>query len=237
MQIKTKAIVISTLKFQEKSLIVKCFTQSNGIKSYFVNNAFTGKNNKQKKAFFQPLMQLEIEAIHKNKATLERFKEVKIATPYQTINYDIYKTTIVLFLSEFLNHAIKEEEANEALFEYLEAALLWLDNHNEISNFHLIVLIQITKYLGFYPENPSETIDYFDQLEGVFTDLPSSNSLSAEDTILLKKLLALKLDNIQNSFSVNQRQILLKIIVNYFTLNVEGFKKPKSLEVFKEVFS
>ncbi|MEQ3661336.1 MAG: DNA repair protein RecO [Flavobacterium sp.] len=237
MQIKTKAIVISTLKFQEKSLIVKCFTQSNGIKSYFVNNAFTGKNNKQKKAFFQPLMQLEIEAIHKNKATLERFKEVKIATPYQTINYDIYKTTIVLFLSEFLNHAIKEEEANEALFEYLEAALLWLDNHNEISNFHLIVLIQITKYLGFYPENPSETIDYFDQLEGVFTDLPSSNSLSAEETILLKKLLALKLDNIQNSFSVNQRQILLKIIVNYFTLNVEGFKKPKSLEVFKEVFS
>lgn len=237
MQIKTKAIVISTLKFQEKSLIVKCFTQSNGIKSYFVNNAFTGKNNKQKKAFFQPLMQLEIEAIHKNKATLERFKEVKIATPYQTINYDIYKTTIVLFLSEFLNHAIKEEEANEALFEYLEAALLWLDNHNEISNFHLIVLIQITKYLGFYPENPSETIDYFDQLEGVFTDLPSSNSLSAEETILLKKLLALKLDNIQNSFSVNQRQILLKIIINYFTLNVEGFKKPKSLEVFKEVFS
>lgn len=237
MQIKTKAIVISTLKFQEKSLIVKCFTQSNGIKSYFVNNAFTGKNNKQKKAFFQPLMQLEIEAIHKNKATLERFKEVKIATPYQTINYDIYKTTIVLFLSEFLNHAIKEEEANEALFEYLEAALLWLDNHNEISNFHLIVLIQITKYLGFYPENPSETIDYFDQLEGVFTDFPSSNSLSAEETILLKKLLALKLDNIQNSFSVNQRQILLKIIVNYFTLNVEGFKKPKSLEVFKEVFS
>lgn len=237
MQIKTKAIVISTLKFQEKSLIVKCFTQSNGIKSYFVNNAFTGKNNKQKKAFFQPLMQLEIEAIHKNKATLERFKEVKIATPYQTINYDIYKTTIVLFLSEFLNHAIKEEEANEALFEYLEAALLWLDNHNEISNFHLIVLIQITKYLGFYPENPSETIDYFDQLEGVFTDLPSSNSLSAEETILLKKLLALKLDNTQNSFSANQRQILLKIIVNYFTLNVEGFKKPKSLDVFKEVFS
>lgn len=237
MQIKTKAIVISTLKFQEKSLIVKCFTQSNGVKSYFVNNAFTGKNNKQKKAFFQPLMQLEIEAIHKNKATLERFKEVKIATPYQTINYDIYKTTIVLFLSEFLNHAIKEEEANEALFEYLEAALLWLDNHNEISNFHLIVLIQITKYLGFYPENPSETIDYFDQLEGVFTDFPSSNSLSAEETILLKKLLALKLDNTQNSFSANQRQILLKIIVNYFTLNVEGFKKPKSLEVFKEVFS
>ena len=99
MQIKTKAIVISTVKFQEKSLIVKCFTQSNGIKSYFINNAFTGKNNKQKIAFFQPLMQLEIEATNKNKGTLERFKDIKIAIPYQTISYDIYKTTIVLFLS------------------------------------------------------------------------------------------------------------------------------------------
>ncbi|WP_320814313.1 DNA repair protein RecO [Flavobacterium sp.] len=237
MQIKTKAIVISTVKFQEKSLIVKCFTQSNGIKSYFVNNAFTGKNNKQKIAFFQPLMQLEIEATNKNKGTLERFKDIKIAIPYQTISYDIYKTTIVLFLSEFLNHAIKEEEANEALFEYLEAALLWLDNHNEISNFHLIVLIQITKYLGFYPENPSESIDYFDQLEGVFNNAPSSSSLSVDETNLLKKLLVLKLDNIENSFSANQRQILLKIIINYFTLNVEGFKTPKSVEVFKEVFS
>ena len=36
MLVKTKAIVISALKFQEKSLIVKCFTQSDGLKSYFV---------------------------------------------------------------------------------------------------------------------------------------------------------------------------------------------------------
>ena len=237
MHIKTKAIVISTVKFQEKSLIIKCFTQSNGVKSYFVNNAFTGKNNKQKIAFFQPLMQLEIEASNKNKGTLERFKDVKIAIPYQTINYDIYKTTIVLFLSEFLNHAIKEEEPNEPLFEYIETALLWLDNHHEISNFHLIFLIQITKYLGFYPENPTNTVDYFDQLEGVFNNTPSLNSLSIDETILLKRLLVLKLDNIENSFSANQRQILLRIIINYFTLNVEGFKKPKSIEVFKEVFS
>ncbi|MFY8065413.1 MAG: recombination protein O N-terminal domain-containing protein, partial [Flavobacterium sp.] len=30
MLVKTKAIVISALKYQEKSLIVKCFTQSDG---------------------------------------------------------------------------------------------------------------------------------------------------------------------------------------------------------------
>ncbi len=40
MQVKTKAIVISALKYQEKSLIVKCFTESDGLKSYFVKRCF-----------------------------------------------------------------------------------------------------------------------------------------------------------------------------------------------------
>ena len=36
MLVKTKAIVLSALKYQEKSLIVKCFTESDGLKSYSV---------------------------------------------------------------------------------------------------------------------------------------------------------------------------------------------------------
>ena len=73
MLVKTKAIVISTLKYQEKSLIVKCFTQSDGLKSYFVRNAFSSGKTSQKIAYFQPLTILESEATHKNKGTLEHF--------------------------------------------------------------------------------------------------------------------------------------------------------------------
>ncbi len=236
MLIKTKAIVISALKYQEKSLIVKCLTFSDGIKTYFVNNAFSGKKNQQKNAFFQPLNQLEIEAYHKNKGTLERFKELKLVNPYQTISADIFKTTIVLFLSEVLHHAIKEEGKNEELFAFLETAFSWLDHHDEVSNFHLITLIQITKYLGFYPEQDSEK-PYFELTEGVFSEYSSVSSLSLEETQLFKKLLQLKFDDNQKVFSANQRQILLKILIDYYTLNIEGFKKPKSIEVLKEVFS
>jgi DNA repair protein RecO (recombination protein O) len=32
-----------------------------------------------------------------------------------------------MFISEVLHHSIHEEE-NESLFDFLEAALLWLDN-------------------------------------------------------------------------------------------------------------
>ena len=77
MQIKTKAIVISSVKYQEKSLIVKCFTLSDGLKSYFIRDAFSSRKSNQKIAYFQPLTILEIEAVHKNKGTLENFKEIK----------------------------------------------------------------------------------------------------------------------------------------------------------------
>jgi len=61
-------------------------------------------------AYFQPLTILEIEAVHKNKGTLENFKEVKIAVPFHSIHSDIFKSTIAMFVSEVLYHSIQEEE-------------------------------------------------------------------------------------------------------------------------------
>lgn len=235
MLVKTKAIVISSLKYQEKSLIVKCFTLSDGIKSYFVPNAFSGKRNQQKNAFFQPLTILGIEAYHKNKGTLERFKEVRIEVPFQTIPQDIYKTTITLFLSDVLHHALKEDGKNETLFTFLETALTWLDTHQEISNFHLITLLQLTRYLGFYPQTNSER-PFFEMTEGVFVPFQSLTCLSEEETNWFKKLVELKFSDEQKLFSGKQRKMLLKILLDYYTLNIEGFQKPKSLEVLKEVF-
>lgn len=237
MLVKTRAIVISSIKYQEKSLIVKCFTLSDGLKSYFVRDAFSSRKSNQKIAYFQPLSILEIEAAHKNKGTLENFKEIKIATPFSTIHSDVVKSTIVMFLSEMLYHSIHEEEANESLFTFIETALSWLDNHNEISNFHLIFLLETTKYLGFYPDTTDVDLKFFEMTEGIFSPFNAISSLSEHETNLFKKLIDIKFDNSQKNFAGTERQILLKILIDYYSFHLEGFKKPKSLEVLKEVFS
>ncbi|MES2545175.1 MAG: DNA repair protein RecO [Bacteroidota bacterium] len=237
MQVKTKAIVISTLKYQEKSLIVKCFTQSDGLKSYFVRDAFSNRKSNQKIAYFQPLTILEIEALHKNKGTLEHFKEIKLASAFQTIHANIFKSTIVIFLSEILQHSIHEEEKNQDLFTFLETALLWLDTHNEIANFHLILMLEMTKFFGFYPDDSEIGFKFFDSNEGVFTPFQGTNCLSEHETHLLKKLISLKFDSDQKIFAAIERQIILKILLDFYSIHLDGFRKPKSLDVLKEVFS
>ncbi|CAM3943654.1 DNA repair protein RecO [Flavobacterium weaverense] len=237
MQVKTKAIVISSLKFQEKSLIVKCFTLSHGLKSYFVRDAFSSRKSNQKIAYFQPLTILEIEAVHKNKGTLENFKEIKIGTPFHSIHSDIFKSTIVMFISEILHHSIHEEEKNEPLFEFLEAALEWLDNHDEIANFHLILMLETTKYLGFYPDTSDVNMPFFEMTEGVFTPFHAISSLTEHETNLFKKLIDLKFDSDKKTFHVIERQIVLKVLIDYYSFHLDGFKKPKSLDILKEIFS
>lgn len=237
MLVKTKAIVLSTLKYQEKSLIVKCFTETEGLKTYFIPNAFSSRKAHQKSAYFQPLSLLDIEANHKNKGTLEYIKEVRLGYPYSSIYQDIVKSTMLLFLSEVLHHGIKEEEKNEALFSFLETSLLWLDHQEEVVNFHLIVLVELTKFLGFYPDVSSMEGLYFELSEGVFTQEHAISCLSESETVLFKKLLQLKLESSQAVFTGFHRQILLKILLEYYAIHLDGFKKPKSLEILKEVFS
>ena len=215
MLVKTKAIVLSALKYQEKSLIVKCFTASDGLKTYFVRSAFSNKKNSQKIAFFQPLSILEIEALHKNKGQLEYFKEVKSAYSFTSIHSNVYKSTIVLFVAEILQNTIHEEEKNENLFAFLETAIIWLDNHSQIANFHLILMLEITKYLGIYPDLSDNDLKYFELNEGRFSLFQATSSLSEHQTSLFKKLIDLKFENDQKTFHVLERQIVLKILIDY----------------------
>ena len=100
MVIATKAIVLSSLKFGDSDLIVKCFTASSGLKSYLLRNILKSKKGKLKVSLFQPLTILEIEASHKNKGNLERIKEAKVYYSYQTLHTQIVKSSMTIFIAE-----------------------------------------------------------------------------------------------------------------------------------------
>ena len=239
MQVTTKAIVFSALKYGDTSLIVRAFTLSDGLKSYLLKGILTSKKAKLKAAYFQPLTQLEIVANHKNKGSLESIREVGVAYHYNTLHADIAKNAVTLFLAEMLGNSIHEEEPNIQMFHFIEASLQWLDTNELIANFHIHFLLGLTKYLGFYPDLNHIDSDSFDLKEGVFTNRPTLNPiLVGENLDYFKRLLGINFDAIQSiKMKKDNRQELLKSLVLYFELHLQGFRKPRSLAILNQVFS
>ena len=95
----------------------------------------------------------------------------------------------------------------------------------------------MTKFLGFYPDIANIDFPFFEMTEGVFTPFHTISSLTEHESNLFKKLINLKFENSQKTFHIIERQIILKIVIDYYSFHLDGFKKPKSLEVLKEVFS
>ena len=234
----TKAIVLSTIKYSDHDLIVKCYTLENGVQSFLIKGIFKHKKGKLTPALFFPLNQIELTASYRDGRTLHFIKEVKINYPYSTLYTDVVKQTIVFFLSEVLSSGLKEEEKNQSLYTYIETALQWLDSHSKVANFHLIFMVLLMKHLGFYP-NLKENAIYFDLEEGKFTDLRQSNHyLTGENLKYFKQLLGTNFDTVTIlKYTKEIRQTLLEIVIQYFELHLPGFKKPRSLEVLKTVFS
>lgn len=239
MQVTTKGIVLSSLKYGDTSLITRIYTATDGLKSYLLKGVLTSKKGKLKAAYFQPLTQLEIVANHKNKGNLESIREVKVEYHYQTIHTEMAKNSVVLFLAEMLGNSILEEEPNEELYQFLEASLQWLDNHEKIANFHLYFLLNLTKYLGFYPDTKNISANCFDLRDGVFLDIPLGAACINEDELVyFKQLLGTNFDAMHSiTMKKTNRQELLKSLVLYFELHLQGFRKPKSLAILNEVFS
>lgn len=235
---KNNSIVLSKLKYRDYDLIVKCYTQERGIMSYIIRGILKSKKSQTKTVYFQVLSQLQIEQNYNPNQSLQSIKEVKLNYIYKSLHTNIYKSAIVLFLSEILSNVLREEEKNDGLFNYIETALQYLDNEDQFSNFHLLFLLKLTRYLGFQPENIENNYPYFNLESGIFE--ASNNgiySISGENLTLLKLLLGINFDDL-NTIKINakQRQEFLNMLLYYFELHLGGFKKPKSLQVLNDVF-
>ena len=77
------------------------------------------------------------------------------------------KASVAMFLAEFLYNAIRSEGVNARLFGFLEQSLEWFDRNAEgIANFHLLLPLKLTMFLGIMPNIEGYR-------EGVFVDMQS----------------------------------------------------------------
>lgn len=239
MLITTNAIVLSKLKYKDNDLIVKCYTQQLGVISFLLRGVLKSNKSNTKVAYFQPLSQLQLSIVYKQNRSLQSVSDTKMNHVYNSLHTNILKSAIVMFLSEVLSSTLKEEEPNEILFSYLETTLLWLDAQTEFSNFHLLFLLNLTKYLGFYPDTNDIEFPYFNLKEGKFELKQLGDyTISNENLNLLKQLLVTKFEHLQElKINSKQRQSFLNMMLLYFEMHLGSFKPPKSLQILNQVFN
>ena len=239
MLVTTEAIVLSKINYSETSLIVRCYTFSDGVKSYLVKGSKQGRYGKKNTALFQPLNQLEITSQHKSNSSLSIPKSTKINNPYQTIPYAMDKLSVVLFLSEVLSAVLKEEEANPSLFQFLSNSLSWFDVQDNDANFHIFFLLSLTKHLGFFPDINHQNLPYFDLKNGCFTAHKSADLVDDATMVsALKSYLGTTFDELSEVLVSKQtRKQMLEVLMRYYQIHLQGFSRPKSLNVLHEIYS
>lgn len=241
MIVKTKGIVLRTVKYSETSLILDLLTSELGLKTYIISGV-RKKNARVNLGMLQPMNIIDIVAYNKESANINRIKEVKMEYVYQNLPFDIKKYSIGLFLIEIIGKSLKEKETNLDFFEFCKNSLIYLDQTNtNTSNFHLVFLIKMSDFLGFKPNSDYTTSSlYFDLREGKFIrNIPHYvDYLNERETNDLKLILNVDLENSSSlSFTREGKYKLLQNLILYYKIHLIDFGRIKTLEIFKSVFA
>jgi DNA repair protein RecO (recombination protein O) len=143
---------------------------------------------------------------------------------------------MALFMAEILYRSLKEEEGNPGLFHFLHQFVLFLDSKKiAYHHLHVFFLIELSRYLGFYPSNNySGDTPYFDLVNGEFvTRKPVHNHYLAQP---LTRTLHQLMHSAGNPVQVRDKFAFLEKIIDYYKLHLEGMGDIKSLAVLKDVF-
>ena len=238
---KTKGIIFHQVKYSESSVIVKIYTELLGLQTYILKGV-RKKKSKIKSNLLQPLTLVEMEVYHKENSEINFIKEIRNTYHFKSLPFEIYKSSIALFITEILYKSIREEEPNKNLFDFIFNSVKFLDStEEEISNFHLLFAIQLTKYLGIFPNGKySETNKYFDLQEGNFQEiLPKHFNYIDKNTS--KYFYELSLLNYEKMNSINIsnkiRKELLEKIILYYQIHLPGIKEINSNQILSEGLS
>lgn len=239
MQVKTIGIVLHTTKYSDTSTIINVCTRHFGRVAYMVYGV-NKKKSVVRAAFLQPLSIVEMDVLHIPGKNIQQIKDMRMKYTFTGIPFDPVKNSLALFLSEMLFRTLSQTEPDDIMFQFLENSIQQLDCCEVgISNFHLVFLIKLTRYLGFEPNNENLQINYFDLMNGVFQNNQPQHPhfLSREITEKFSELLNSDFSTMHKVIlSRNIRLKLLEGIIDYYRLHIPGFHGVHSLEILQSLF-
>lgn len=247
---RIKGIVLRQVKFGENKQIVDLFTESRGRISIIASAGARSMTASQKQGGsrrrgsayrLMPLSMVEFDCdIHGQ----DRLPYPHGITPYYIycdIQFNPLKSALIMFVAEFLQNALKEEGANPILFKYIQDSLQWLDGTSQpVCNFHIVFLLQMTRFLGISPNlDGYSPVLFYDLMntEYRYGQPPHQHFLRPDEAKVLPYICNMRQDNSHlYRFTREQRHRILEVMNDYYRIHLPSFKELKSLDVLREVF-
>lgn len=240
---KTLGVVLSTIPYNDRTQFVHIYTQTIGkitcrVKATPRSRRTSGRN------YFSPLTLLDMVIDKHGEGDLYDIAEATlVSSPYLMPSLsDPGKTAQSIYMAELLDKTIREVEANDRLWHFVEQSIEALPIVEEgAANFHLLFTTRLCYLLGF-------TVDIsqyregmqFDIREGIFTDRPIGhpNYLTPLSAAWLYKLLNTPFGSIGSlQLSREQRNSLLDMMLTFLRIHLPDAGELKSVEVLKELFA
>lgn len=241
MLVKTRALVLKSVKYADSALVVKAYTEQSGLRSWLVRGVYR-KGSQMGAAMFHGMNLLEVVYSEKSEGRgLAVLREASVLHPLTTVPFDVLKSTLAQFINELIYKSVKEEEPNPGLFAFLSDTLLLLDNTVAgISGFHLGFMLDFAKHLGFFPLGTySDRTPFFLLREGVFSPTAGMDNdfLAGEAASDLSDMAMLGVSGSPRfEASARRRQKLLENLLLYYRIHLPGMGEMQSHEILKQVF-
>jgi DNA repair protein RecO (recombination protein O) len=240
MQDKTRGIVLHSNTYNDAYSITQIYTEEFGRISYLTAKSKSRKT-RTPKSLFHALAVLDLEVDHRNLRDIQRIKEARAHISQISILCDPVKSAVSIFLAELISKVIREIHPNKSLFEFLLRSIQILELTTEsYANFHLVFMIGLSRFLGFYPDASGYKKGMFFNLQdGVFVSYKPLHPhfLNPDESEVFYNLLRMKYENMNAfRFSRNERQAIIQRILEYYRLHLDNFPEIKSLEILHAVF-
>ncbi len=232
----TEGIVLKKVTYSGTSAIVTIYTRRFGQTPFMVRGL--GKKG-GKSATVQPLTRVELVCNYREKNQVQSLSTISIK-PDSAFSGHPLKGAVSMFLAEVLYKSLREESPDEELYDFLDQALNYFSNDDFSPNFHLILLLKLTRFFGFSPAGQwNEKEPYFDLLNGYYTDDKNSSlhTLNSNHSQFFYKLSKCNFNEPPSGSTNVNRRALLHTIIEYYQLHLEGLGEIKSLPVLIEIFS
>ncbi len=216
---RVNAYVLSSRKFKDSLRLAHVFTLEYGIQTFLFRTGKKGENI----SFFQPLNAIQFSG-KKADGKLEIARDMSLNEIYSSIPFQVEKTTVALFISEFLYRCLPEHYVNKEVFELIKKTARRLDNIEKTGVLPIHFITKFALEMGFLSD------EY---------ELSFENNRSDEAQLhqSLNDFISTPIETeVVSALNRDQRKSLLEELIAFCSLHLDTTIRLNSLEMFHEIF-